>query len=305
MNGSDQAISVILRARTDHDQVLEVIEALADQRKLPAEFVVIDSGSSPAILERFRLYRDSGVESRRDGSRIPFRLIEIASGEYQSARALNVAIGRAHGPLLAIISQDATPYDENYLGHLSRCFDDDGFAASYARQVGRPGCDPLTRKDLEKSYPLVPRDQSAPDCWLANSASMVRRVLWEQQPFDEGAYISEDHAWAGWAQGRGYKVRYEADAVVRHSHDLGSRSELWRRFYGEGRGLAYIRGTRLSLPRATFHWLREVGSDALWLLRGGGSMTILPKSAMHRLIKHVALYRGLRAGVASRVQPRS
>jgi len=302
--GERPAVSVILRARTDHEEILDVIEALADQTQAPNEFVVIDSGSSPDLLDRFRAFRDSGVESPRHGSRIPFRLIEIPSAEYQSARALNVAIGEARGPLLAIISQDATPDDEHYLERLSSCFVDDSFAASYARQIGRPGCEPLTRKDLEKSYPAVSRDQSAPDCWLANSASMVRRDLWEQQPFDERAKISEDHEWARWAQDRGYKVRYEADAVVRHSHDSGSPSELWRRFFGEGCGLAYIRGNRLSLPHAAFHWIREVGSDARWLLRGGGSLLILPRSTVLRAVKHFALYRGLRAGLTSRETPR-
>ena len=124
---------------------------------------------------------------------------------------------------------------------------------------------------------------------------MVRRDLWQAHPFDERALISEDHEWAKWWQQRGCVIKYQAQAVVYHYHAYDRLAEVWQRFVEEGRGLAYIHRRRLSLGRALFGYVREVGSDGLWLARQG-IVWYWPLAWVRRAVKYAALYWGHRAG---------
>jgi rhamnosyltransferase len=302
-------VSVVIRSYTRSDEIFRVIDALARQSQTPGEFVVIDSGSADRIIDGLRGLARSGVaiEGRAEcpccapatTQTIPLRLIEIPNSQYQSARALNWAIREARGEAVAIISQDALPDNEHYLERLRAPLDDARVAASYARQILMRGhYDPLGEKDLMRCYPPTSRLQDAPNCWFANTCSMVRRSLWEEHPFDEGAIISEDHEWAKWAQSQGYAIAYAADAVVQHYHYDYNLGDLWRRYHGEGRGLYHIHGRSFGLFAALFNYAREVVSDGLWLARHG-KFLYWPFGIYQRTVKFAALYCGFHAGRAA------
>lgn len=291
-------VSVLVRTFTRTDEAFRLVESIASQTLVPAEFVVVDSGSSDDVKARLREWRESGVPRARaaasNGSPappIPLKLIEIPNSEYQSARALNMAAEASSGGLLAIISQDARPADDLYLRNLAAAFDSDRVAGAYGRQTVNLHFSPLARKDLEKTYPPRSRVQSAPECWFVNTCSMIRRDLWERHPFDERAIISEDHEWAKWAQDRGYVVHYVSDAVVLHGHEFDRLSELWNRFYLEGKGLGYVHGRRLGPGRTTLICAREIASDAVWLARRG-LVHYWPMAVVRRTVKHAAFYWG-------------
>jgi cellulose synthase/poly-beta-1,6-N-acetylglucosamine synthase-like glycosyltransferase len=288
----DFAISVILRTRDTTGTALEAISVLADQASMPAEFVVIDSGSAPAVLEQLKDLAAQGVPA--SAGPVPLRLLIIPSEEYQSARTLNRAIRQARGDLLAILSQDAVPTDRSYLTRLRRWFADRKVAGVYGRQIHRGPCSPLVEKDLIRTYPPRSRTQRAPDCWFANTCSMIRRDLWQAHPFSEQAWISEDHEWAKWFQARGYVVGYEAGATVFHHHQYDDLRAVWDRFRLEGRGLSYVHAQPLGLVRAATRCLREVVSDAVWLIRGRRGLRHWLPGVSQRIVKHAALFRGAR-----------
>ena len=162
-----QSLSIVIRARSDTVQVMQLIENLAAQSTRPREFVVIDSGSSESVLQEFRHLQRCGVRSA--DRPIGLRLIEIPGSEYQSSSALNHAIRLTCGELVASISQDALPASADYLERLLQWFSDPRIAGSYGRQVPRGRCHPLTRKDLTRTYPAQGRLQQAPDCWFVNT----------------------------------------------------------------------------------------------------------------------------------------
>lgn len=283
-------VAVVLRTKTRDPEVLEVIERLAGQSRIAAELIVIDSGSAPEIIEAFR---------RRVEQPAPFgrvELIRIAPHEYQNALALNRAIASATAPLIAIISQDALPADGEYLAQLAGPLErDPGLAGTYGRQVLKDRFCPFGHKDLTKTYPAQSQDQSAPNAWFVNTCSMVRRALWEAHPFDHHAGISEDHEWAAWAQSRGYRVRYVAEAVVRHYHYYEGLGTLWRRHRDEGAGLRRAGFPRQRLVQALYRLVRECASDALWFLPRGWLLAMV-QSPLRRGTKHLALWWGARFG---------
>jgi rhamnosyltransferase len=287
-------ISVVIRTYTrDEAEVGRLLTTLAEQTMQPWECVVIDSGSAPPVQHQLRRFQCSGIETSA-GRSIPLRLLEIPNQAYQSARALNGAIEAAQGELMAIISQDALPADAHYLERLAAAFDNALVAGAYGRQMIPVAGYPLWEKDLAKTYPPQSRLQRQPDCWFVNACSMIRRDLWQQHAFDEQAMISEDHEWAKWFQGQGYVIQYEAAAIVYHYHDerLG---DIWRRFFAEGQGLAYIHRRRMSLWQTCWRGMREMASDGLWLMRRC-MVWYWPIALVRRTVKYAGLYWGHRIG---------
>jgi rhamnosyltransferase len=274
------SISVVIRTKTDDLEVIEVLDLVAGQAPPPLEIIVIDSGSTARIVAE--------LERRAD------RLIRIPPEQYSSASALNQAIAEAGGRLIAILSQDARPASRDYLAVLARAFDSPRVAGVYGRQVASERAKhPLIVKDLSKTYPDKSRTQTD-DPWFDNCCSMIRADLWRRRPFAPEAVISEDHDWAKWAQGQGYVVKYEASAVVRHSHPR-RLATIWERHWLEGRGLARVRGRGLPAPYSLFCCLREIASDMIWLLRRFHLGAML-SPILQRPVKHAALYFGYRKG---------
>ncbi|MFP4381210.1 MAG: glycosyltransferase family 2 protein [Candidatus Sumerlaeia bacterium] len=294
---SKPSLSIVIRSYTQTDELVMLLECLGKQSTLADELVIIDSGSANWVVQKVRLLCKDGLNGHQ-GDNIPVKLLEIDKGDYQSARALNQAIAHTRCDLVAIISQDALPVDNDYLKYLVEAMEDDTIAGAYGRQKSYKDKDNLLwEKDLHLTYPAESRTQYAPDCWFVNTCSIIRRKLWEEHPFDEHANISEDHEWAKWAQAQGYAIRYEARAVVYHFHHFPGMRNLWNRFYEEGKGLAYIHQVRVDLPRSVFRYLREIASDGVWLTRKGRPWRF-PASVYRRAIKHAALYNGYRDGLS-------
>lgn len=290
-----ERVSVIVRARSRNGDIIRLMQSLCGQSLLPHEVVVIDSGTEPQYLELLRGWGRDGLP-HQSGAIIRVHLIEIPGNTYQSARALNHAIREATGDLMAIISQDALPANPDYLLKLVEAMRDPAIAGAYGRQILEEKYSPIGDKDLTKTYPPTSRTQRAPDCWFVNTCSIVRRTLWERENFDEAALISEDHAWGKWAQDQGYAIRYEAEAIVHHWHYDDTLRDTWKRFYNEGRGLAYIHREGPGLLVSVGRWLREMASDLLWLVRRGLPW-YWPQAAIARTLKHAGLYLGHREGL--------
>jgi len=287
-------LSVVLRTKTRETEVLDVIKLLFDQDRVPDEIVIVDSGSAPEILaglEELRRTAPAGCE---------LRVHPIPPKTYQSARALNQGLGWSRFEYVGIISQDALPADRHYLSALTGALDaDPTLAGAYGRQILKDHYDPLGEKDLLKTYPPESRDQVAPECWFVNTCSIVRKSVWQRHPFAEAAHITEDHEWARWAQSNGYKVRYEARAIVRHYHHYRTFSEVWSRYYEETEGLSIVYNSQPHFFKSMRSAVRDILSDWAFCLPRGHFGWALASPAW-RLVKHLALWQGLRAASARR-----
>lgn len=293
-------IALVIRTRCDDGEVLRLLRVAARQTVRPAEIGVIDSGSAKEVLDELTRLSRTGISCGPRASSIPLRLLRIPAEDYQSARALNRIIREVGADLVAILSQDAIPADERYLERLSRAFEDPRTAGAYGRQRPPEPCDPIELKDLERTYPARSRMQRAPDCWFVNTCSMIRRELWELHPFAEQAVVSEDHHWAKQLQAAGWTVQYRADAeVLHHHHHYDDLRGIWRRFFDEARGLAWVHAAGVGLPGALLGATRETVSDGLWLTRRG-HLDQWPRAILRRWTKHAALFAGSRQGLRQR-----
>jgi len=302
------SVSVVVRTRTADEGVFSLLLAVAKQDLKPLEIVVIDSGSTPPILERLRRCQCDGIEG------VPLTLLTIPPQQYQTSRALNTAIASTRGVLTAILSQDAMPEGGDYLRRLVESFREKNVAGAYARQVLPPGVKHVIGKDLSIVYNAFPRVQTSPDNYFSNTCSILRRSLWKRHPFLEEIPLAEDHEWAKWAQEQGYVIHYRADVRVHHYHHYQTLRSLWRRYYDEGFSLGTIDRRALPLGAAFSRLGGEILSDRYWLIdnwRGGFSLAgrIIPQAwggwIIRRTMQYLALYRGYRAGAraAERTTP--
>jgi hypothetical protein len=120
--------------------------------------------------------------------------------------------------ICVLASAHVYPVYDTWLEHLVSAFEDPEVALAYGRQQIGPNGRYSEARLLRHWFPAVsaPR-QSHPFCNNANAA--VRRVVWEQLPYDEDLTGLEDLDWAKRAMAAGKAITYVADAPVVHVHN--------------------------------------------------------------------------------------
>ena len=286
-------ISVIIPTKDGGDDLSRCLRGLASQSVGDVEILVIDSGS-----------RDGSIElARSHGARV----LEVAPSQFRHGATRNLAAQQAEGELLVFTTQDAVADTDRWLERLSAPLEaDQELAGVYGRQVAHETAAPPERFFLEFVYGPRARTQRAQgiedlslDTTLfSNANSAIRRSVWERYPFDEDLFFGEDQDWARRVLLAGYAVRYEPEAVVRHSHSY-TLAEAFRRFFDTGvsgeRGFLAGSASSSFLLRQALRYARE---EAAWLA-GTGQRRWIPYTALYELAK----FTGLQMGARHRVLP--
>lgn len=232
-------ISIVIPTLNAGPLFKEVLDAIRSQELSdPVELVIVDSMSEDGTEELAKKYADVFFQVKRE--------------EFNHGGTRNLAISRSSGELIALLVQDATPADKNWLKNLANAFKDPGVAGAFSRQIPRPDCNPLIRLRLRgwasanperrvregipevlsqptgsmprKLTPEQIRDVIA-SLSFDNVSSMIRRSVWEEVKFPERKF-AEDIAWAKMVLEKGFKIVYEPESAVIHSHN----KSLWYEF---------------------------------------------------------------------------
>ncbi len=213
--------SVVIPTRNGGPLFREVLEAVRAQELAGGfEVIVVDSGSTDGTAE----LAERGAD----------RLLRILPAEFNHGRTRNLAIAASRGELVALLVQDATPADRQWLAKLADCFADPAVAGAYSRQIPRPDCPPLIRARLkrwsasqpERAVKFLPEARALYALPVAeqirrlsfdNVASCIRRAVWEKLPLPERPF-GEDLGWAMQALFQGFRLVYEPGSAVLHSH---------------------------------------------------------------------------------------
>ena len=200
----------------------KVLEQVFDQKTdFDYEVLVIDSGSTDETLDILRDF--------------PVRLIQIPNHQFNHGLTRNRAVREAKGGIVALLTQDAVPYDDTWLATLVSNFEDPQVAGAFCHQLPRDDCNPFqrdrldgwtkgegekhikqitSRAEYERLSPMEKYQLIAFD----DVASCVRKSVMEEIPFERRQF-GEDVAWAKQAILAGWKLVMDPDAVVVHSHN--------------------------------------------------------------------------------------
>jgi rhamnosyltransferase len=293
-------VSVLIPVKNGGDDLRRCLDAVTRQRiGIDVELIVVDSGST-----------DGSVELARSFGAIVF---EISPETFDHGATRNYAAARARGEYLAFTSQDAYPVDEHWLARLVSHLDDDHVAGAYGRQLAHHHASPPEVYFLDFLYGPGSRVQavgvggegiSMSTTLFSNANAAMRREVWERFPFAEDLIMSEDQEWSRRVLLDGYRLVYDAQAAVRHSHDY-TLGAAFKRFFDSGVSSrrSYLGGAEAGseLRRRALDYARgELG----WLVRTGRARWI-PYTILYEATKFAGLGLGMHhERLPRRIKPR-
>lgn len=242
------AISVLLLTKNGFADLKSLLPVLFSQKDVPPyEVLAIDSGSTDDTVPLLKSY--------------PLRVQQIPAEAFHHARTRNYGATLSSGELLVLLSQDAMPASDKWLNRLITNFIDPQVGAVYGRQFPKPGSFEERKEIFDNIYgpnKLVKdpgdRDGLGYHFYLFSDANAaIRKSVWQETGFPEDLKVFEDIGIAKRIFDHGWKIVYEPEAVVIHSHNH-TTSGLFRRYFDLGFTLKHMKiwdapGIRQSLAR--------------------------------------------------------
>jgi len=200
--------------------------ALQQQGLSEEQILIVDSSSSD--------------NTRKLARRAGYRLKQIPKESFRHGATRQMAaesLGWAE--VLIYMTQDAAPSGENSIKKLVGSFDDPEVGAAYGRQLPRLEASPIERHARLFNYPDASdlRTFSSRNklgikaAFISNSFAAYRRsALLEVGGFPRNTIVSEEVTVAARMLIANWKVAYQADAAVIHSHPLTVKQEFSRYF---------------------------------------------------------------------------
>ena len=266
-------VSILIRTKNEALTIGKTLELIKKQTWQPDDIIVVDSGSTDQTIEI--------VQSLQN-----IKLIEIPSAEFTYGKSLNIAFQAAQGDVVVSLSAHASPKDNHWLENLVKPFIDSHIAATYGRQLPHLDAWPPVQREYLSYYRDQLKEQTdannPADYCFSNSNSAIRRSIWEKQPFDETLSYAEDQAWAINILRLGYKIIYEPQASVYHSHNE-SLGKVYFRSYQEYRAYKQLYGGNLNPLKAGLEWYYLVKEDMKFILQSKSHLQWLVFSPIYRL----------------------
>ena len=257
-------VSIVIPTFNGGAQLRECLAAIRAQ-KTAADFEIlaVDSGSTDDTLNTLAEF---GAQVHR-----------IAHKDFNHGGTRNFALEKAEGELVVLTVQDALPQGEGWLDALITPFADERVAGVYGRQIPRPDVDLMTKRRLAEwaaagssptiaeiadraEYEKLPGIERYMRCAFDNVCSCIRKSVWREHRFAE-VNFAEDVEWARDVLLDGWKIAYEPDAVVMHSHRRPVRYE-YRRTYIAARRLYRVFGysavhSRREMLHHSFYYVKN------------------------------------------------
>jgi rhamnosyltransferase len=293
--------SVVIPTKNGGELFAKVLDALTKQTLWDrTELIVIDSGSKD----------DTVAMAKKAGAKV----FAIEPHEFNHGATRDFGISQTSSEYIILTVQDAIPDDTNMLQTLLSALEDTAVAGVYARQIPQPDADVLTRRNLngwltgrtQSETRFVPYDgwyEALPPmekylfCNFDNVCSAIKKSVWQLECFGK-INFGEDIDWAQRVLRRGYKIVYEAQTAVVHSHNRPLSYE-YKRTYVCHRKLYVMFGLHLvpTLKGIWRSWLYASGKDMLYILHNENQVPqkihMLCKAPILNLLGVLAQYRAV------------
>ena len=252
-----------------------------------AEIIVVDSGSTDGTVE---FARSLGARVER-----------IAPQAFHHARTRNLAARMAAGAVLVFLSQDAIPASAHWLDTIIANFTDPGVGAVYGKQLPRPGASLERHEVFDTIYgdQRIIKDPAARNglgyrfYHFSDVNSAIRRSTWQSTQFPEDLRVFEDLGIAKRILDAGWKIVYEPEACVFHSHHH-TTTALFKRYFDIGYTLKRLQiwdapGTQSSMLRDGWRLFRNKLRNITQRQAKGGA----PAALGQHIAKSAGLFLGL------------
>lgn len=216
-------VSIVILTKNAAAYLPETLPAIFSQQvDFEYEVLAVDSGSQDGSLELLKRY--------------PVRVVQIPPESFNHGETRNLG-ARSTSPdsqFIIFLSHDALPANSQWLQCLvSPLLNDAQVAGAFSRHIPRPGASAsvvrqlvqLTQSGgsqrLVKEMPETEEEFQAKKffyVFFSNTSSILRKTTWEKLPFPK-ADFAEDAIWAEQVLRAGYKIVFEPESVIIHSHN--------------------------------------------------------------------------------------
>ncbi|MBW4635816.1 MAG: glycosyltransferase [Iphinoe sp. HA4291-MV1] len=265
--------SILIRTKNEAKYILNTLRLVTSQSSKLKDIVVVDSGSTDETVNIVKQWSD-------------VKLIQIQPEQFTFGRSLNIGFKTIEGEIVVSLSAHAFPCNQYWLQNLVKHFDDPEVAGVYGKQIPQPNAWPSVQRDYIAGYGDQRRIQTNPDSprehFFSNANSAIRRQCWEKHCFDETLTACEDAEWARAMLRLGYKIIYEPEAAVYHSHNE-PLVKVYQRAYKEALAFQSIYEEKMSLHHALRKWRKSVLADIRFILQNGKAYEWILQAPIYRL----------------------
>lgn len=163
----------------------------------------------------------------------------ISKESFDHGRTRDLGMRKSEADIVICMTQDALPADDYLLETLVKSLEDETIAVSYARQLAKSGCSEAESYTRKFNYPDKPVIKSKEDIeklgvktfFNSNVCSAYKRNIYlELGGFIQPTIFNEDMIFAAKAIKEGWKIAYESEAKVFHSHNYKNQEQFHRNF---------------------------------------------------------------------------
>ena len=218
-------VSVIIPTRNAGKYLGRFFKTIREQSLRPVQILVVDSSSDDETSE---ICKASGAD-----------LIQIDAKTFDHGGTRHLAASEARGDILVFMTQDASFKDEDCLKNLISPLKDSTIAASYGRQIPREEANPVEVFAKSFNYPTTETVKGLDDLpklgvktfFFSNVCSAIKKGPYEEVGgFLEKTIMNEDMFLAARLVMKGYKIAYQPNAIVYHSHNYTLTTQFKRYF---------------------------------------------------------------------------
>jgi rhamnosyltransferase len=280
--------SILILTKNEEANICNCLQSVYSQKNVdPFEVIVVDSGSTDRTVEIAKGF--------------PVRIKQIPAESFHHSRTRNLAAGLSEGEILVFLVADALPASDTWLSSLLADFSDSSVGAVYGRQLPKPGSSAERQDAMDAVYgdkraikdPAHRNGMGYRFYHFSDVNAAIRRSVWEALRFPEDLKVFEDLGIAKSILDAGWKIVYEPQAPVYHSH-THTTVGLFKRYFDIGYTLKLLNiwdspGTKHTL-------LRDVGKLMRNKVRGfrdRGTRRSAGHGIRQDIAKSIGLFLGL------------
>jgi len=223
-------LDLIIPVYHPDNKLNQLLMRIEKQTIRPKKIIILQTVTDINRKEEFRI---------PDNYDIDIQVSYIDKANYDHGGTRRYGAGLSNADILMYMTQDAVPKDEFLIENLIKPYQDPQVSASYARQLANSKADIIEHYTRNFNYPNESRVKSVKDIealgiktyFCSNVCATYRRDIYEKLGGFVGKTIfNEDMIMAHAMIHAGYKIAYQADAKVIHSHVYSYLQQFSRNF---------------------------------------------------------------------------
>jgi glycosyltransferase involved in cell wall biosynthesis len=276
----EELVSILIRTKNEERHIGQTLAVIFSQTYKYFEVIIIDSGSTDKTLEIAKKF--------------PVQIYEIKPEDFTWGFSLNYGFMRAKGEYVVCLSAHSLPLSEDWLEIIISKFKDDNVAAVMCNTLPWPDCNPFDRRGLLKKFNMPKQEiPESPPFIFGNVSSAIRKSIWEEIHFDESLSYCEDEDWRRKVKKLNYKVMYEPEAKVYHSHNE-TLSQIYRRTYQFAFAVQSLNFQNVTLPNILFDLIAGSAYDMAYVLLKRDNLKWFFFAPLRRFAINLAKYKANR-----------